>query len=348
MEGYSLKRPSYSFIFAILAMAILIVVVRMALWGYDISSPWEIAQEVFAPTSTPVSIIIPPANTPTPSEVATPATTTPSIVTILPSPTSTATTFPTLSPTGTPTSTPIPEAVVDANELNLRTGPGVVYNIIGVLHQGDNLEIQGRTADNKWLQVASANLDVLGWVSVEFISIINTDLNTIPIAVIPPTPSSTPTPLIKLTPASFLTYSAPILTSPDNGVGTFGVFPSLSWKWNGQLAADEYFEVRVWHESITSYQPALGWVKEPPFDFNISQERQGKYYWTVIIVKGRNARLKDWIVQSGWPYKMWDGELVEELSLEPEPRYFFFTPEKNLPGAGSAISEPPPAANGGN
>ena len=138
-----------------------------------------------------------------------------------------------------------------------------------------------------------------------------------------------------------LKYPAPILTNPDNGSGAFATFPPLYWEWDGQLAEDEFFEVRIWHDSITTYHPALGWVKGPPFDFNVSQERTGIYYWTVIIVKGKNAKLKDWIVQSGWPYQMWEGELVNELSPEATPlRTFVFTPG-NGGGGGGPISKPP-------
>jgi hypothetical protein len=145
-----------------------------------------------------------------------------------------------------------------------------------------------------------------------------------------------------------------MLTNPDNGVGVQGRFPPLFWEWNGQLADDEYFEIRIWHESITTYRPALGWVKIPQFDYNISGEQDGKYYWTVVIVKDENVRLKDWYKPEQWPYPVWEHDWAKPLdsiqimSQESEPRFFIFTPDKrNSNGGGSSISDPCPPGPGG-
>lgn len=140
-----------------------------------------------------------------------------------------------------------------------------------------------------------------------------------------PTPAPTCTPTVTPTPTP---YPSPILTGPDNGSGVQGEFPPLFWEWDGKLGEDEFFEVRIWHESIIDYHPALGWVKVPQFDYNVSGELNGKYYWTVIVVKGTNARPKDWTLQPWWPYPMWEGDLVAELSAESEPRFFLFTPDE--------------------
>jgi hypothetical protein len=151
-----------------------------------------------------------------------------------------------------------------------------------------------------------------------------------------PTPANTSTPTVTPTPTP---YPAPVLTSPDNGSGVQGEFPPLYWNWDGKLGEDEFFEVRVWHEDITTYHPALGWVKVPQFDYNVRGERKGKYYWTVIVVKGANPKPKDWTLQPWWPYPMWEGDLVAELSHEPEPRFFMFTPDDGG-GPGGPISVP--------
>jgi hypothetical protein len=87
------------------------------------------------------------------------------------------------------------------------------------------------------------------------------------------------------------------------------------------------------------FHAALGWTKQPQFDYNVSGERNGKYFWSVIVVKGTNPRLKDWI-KPGWPYPVWDGELIAELSAESELRFFFFTVDGG--GGGGPISRPPP------
>jgi hypothetical protein len=153
-----------------------------------------------------------------------------------------------------------------------------------------------------------------------------------------PTTTSTPTDMPTVTPAP-TPYPAPILTAPDNGSGVQGEFPPLYWTWDRELGEDEFFEVRIWHESIETYHPALGWVKVPQFDYNIRGERQGIYYWTVIVVRGANARLKDWTLQPWWPYPIWEGELVAELSPEGEARFFLYTPDGYGDGSGP-ISSP--------
>lgn len=310
----------------------------------QITEPTVIATKKIVPTliaaNPSATTIVPPASTstPVPADTSTlvPTLTSASIdtptKTTTPTPSSTPTHTATATPPSTLTPTPISEAIVVAKELNLRAGPGTNYALIGVLNQGDAMDIQGRLSSNEWLQVVPSKLDTLGWVNTapEFIKI-STDLNTIA-TVIPPTPPSTPTPSVPV-----VRYPVAILTGPDNGVGTLGAFPPLYWDWDGQLADDEYFEVRVWHEDLP-YHAALGWVKQPQFDYNVSGERNGKYYWAVTIIRGKNPKAKDWI-KPGWPYQVWDGELVTELSPESENRFFFFTVSG---GGGGPISKPPP------
>jgi hypothetical protein len=209
------------------------------------------------------------------------------------------------------------------------------------------LAIQGRIASNEWIQVAPVmSTSTLGWVAAgpQYVSI-NVDLTPIPIL----TPAPTPTPLVTPTPTSSIIYSAPILTNPDNGVGTQGTFPPLFWKWDGQLAEDEYFEVRVWYEELP-YHAALAWVKQPQFDYNVSDERNGKFFWTVVIVKDKNenVRFKDWYKPEQWPYPVYEHKpeiptnSIQIISPEPEPRFFFFTPDPgHSPGGGGGpISNP--------
>jgi hypothetical protein len=147
------------------------------------------------------------------------------------------------------------------------------------------------------------------------------------------TPTATPTPANTSTPTATPTptpYPAPVPTAPDNGKEANGTFPPLDWQWDGELGENEYFEVRVWHENIKTYHPALGWVKVPHFDYNITHELMGKYYWTVLVVEGKDARPKDWWKPEAFPYPVWDGELVRDLSPEGEIRYFFYRPPPDI------------------
>lgn len=237
----------------------------------------------------------------------------------------------TLSPSGVPTQpnivtvtlSPTPEAVVIwEGGLNLRPGPGTDYDPpIGYLRSGDILDITGRTAGNEWIQVIAVYRGLKGWVPAlpEYVEI-NVDLDSVPIFEAPPIPVPAPLPQPPLP-----SYSPPVLTAPDNGIVVENQIPPLYWNWDRELGENEYFEVRIWHESIDSYHTAIGWVKTPQFDYNVTTERTGKYYWTVLVVEGKNARIKDWWNPGAFPYPIWDGDLVAELSLESEPRFFFYS-----------------------
>ena len=290
-----------------------------------------------SPTSAPTTLSIPDTPTFTPSAASNqfePPTATPQPLTDTPPPpTDTPAPTATLSPTPTP-----PEAVVVANELNLRAGPGVDYNAIGVLHQGDTLNIQGRIASNEWIQVNPDRLDTSGWVAASANLVqVNTKLDTVPIVETPPPPP----PLTPTIPPPL--YVAPTLTSPEDGHPTFGTFPPLEWSWEGHLAQDEYFEVRIWHESLT-YHPSYGLVKQTIFDYNLGQgeKLEGKYFWSIIIVKDKDVRWKDWYRPDAWPYPVWEPDPAKNnngiyLSEESESRYFVFTPNKgNNGGSGGS------------
>lgn len=154
-----------------------------------------------------------------------------------------------------------------------------------------------------------------------------------------PSPTFTPTPTPTL-------YPPPILTSPDEGQGAYGTFPPLKWEWPNVLAENEYFEVRVWHESLGIDNPqALGLVKERVFDYNVKEGRYGKYYWSVIVVEDAEVRFKDWYRPDIWPYPVWEHdpakptESIGFASDESSIRFFNYTPQTGSDGAG--CSTPP-------
>jgi hypothetical protein len=97
------------------------------------------------------------------------------------------------------TSTPVPPmstpitATVEAEALNVRTGPGVEYDRIGVVRKGDGLDVVARTPAGDWLKVIAPD-GTEGWVAVAYITL-NAAPDEIPEAAeIPPFPSpSAPT-----------------------------------------------------------------------------------------------------------------------------------------------------------
>jgi serine/threonine-protein kinase len=134
-------------------------------------------------TSTPETAVLAPTATPTTVPTKTPTSVPPTSTPLPPTPTDTPTLVP---PTETPT--PKPAAVVQAEALNVRGGPGTEYDVVGQVKQGDQLEIVTRTEGGDWLQVRLTD-GKEGWVSVQLVEV-GGEVTGIPVAaVIPPTPT---------------------------------------------------------------------------------------------------------------------------------------------------------------
>jgi len=146
---------------------------------------------VLAPptTNTPTPTNIP---TPTPTDTSTPAPTDTPTPTSTDAPTNTPTHIPTSTPTSTdtPTSTPSPTPTPDAvtiARVNLRSGPGTVYDIIITLDANQALTVTGRIDDDAtWLQVTTAQMQV-GWV-INREDLVQLNLSTEQIPRVPPPP----------------------------------------------------------------------------------------------------------------------------------------------------------------
>ena len=84
--------------------------------------------------------------------------------------------------------------VTGAQSLNIRSGPGTNFPVIGVARNGDSGEIIGRSADGNWWVVSVPSAPGgMGWVSASFVTA--TDADDVPvIASPPPPPTATPRP----------------------------------------------------------------------------------------------------------------------------------------------------------
>lgn len=94
-------------------------------------------------------------------------------------------------------------------------------------------------------------------------------------------------------------YPAPTLISPDDGARFGAEVPAeLRWSWAGELASDEYYDVRVWQEG----EPHRGvaWTKEPLLLF--AGEPTIHYRWAIAVIRGEG------------------GQMVEQLSPESDSR----------------------------
>lgn len=68
---------------------------------------------------------------------------------------------------------PRPLVTASQTNVNIRTGPGVQYAVIGKLLVGQSFEISGRNADSSWWQISTPN--GFGWVAAKVTTASNVD-----------------------------------------------------------------------------------------------------------------------------------------------------------------------------
>lgn len=204
-------------------------------------SPTSIpAVEANAPTANAPTPALSPTAAPTDSPMESPATAAPAgEVAASPSPatpatapatapaeppTATATAAPTDSPTPTAGPTRVPVVRVALNIVNLRRGPGIAYNTIGSVRNGEALQVLAWNDDreNPWYLVLTEDQRI-GWVSAEVVRPEDTaSLAAVPAAAtLPPTPFPTamPTLLPTSTPVLFATPNPTVPPSLGDGDG---------------------------------------------------------------------------------------------------------------------------------
>jgi outer membrane protein assembly factor BamB len=77
--------------------------------------------------------------------------------------------------------------MVKAQALNLRSGPGTEYDILGSYEQGMALEVIGRSSDGEWLKVRAPD-GKEGWMALAYLQV-NLPLEGLEVAQISPTPT---------------------------------------------------------------------------------------------------------------------------------------------------------------
>lgn len=110
-----------------------------------------------------------------------------------PAVTPTPTSIPTLAVSPTPAATPQPGTPLAATtaDLNVRSGPGTGYPVLGLLKAGQTAEIAGRSADGGWWQIKFSGVaGERGWLSAKYV----TAQNTANVALVqaPPPPTAVP------------------------------------------------------------------------------------------------------------------------------------------------------------
>ncbi len=98
-----------------------------------------------------------------------------------------------VSPTDTPVSAP--HFTVNSAQVNVRTGPGTAFAIVGTVEQGDRFDISGRNAAGDWLEFCCVN-GQRGWIYAQLLNV-SQETTSIPLAQdisAAPAPTNTPVP----------------------------------------------------------------------------------------------------------------------------------------------------------
>jgi heat shock protein HslJ len=119
--------------------------------------------------------------------------------------------------------------------LNIRSGPGTNFPVIGAARTGDQGEIVGRSADGRWWAVSIPSAPGgIGWVSSDFV--LATNAESVPVIASPPTPTPRPTntpvpprPTNTPAPQATATPAAQINFSADRTSIQQGQCATLSW-----------------------------------------------------------------------------------------------------------------------
>jgi len=212
-------------------------------------------------------------------------------------------TLPALTPT--PTDTPAtPYLIVDTPQLNLRTGPGTTYPIIGVAHTGARFSVIGKDHSNQWWQIVDNGTPA--WVHGYYV--VAHGVERVPVAAdIPPPPPPTPEPPATSTPP------APTRTPNPDPVGQsetvltpIPVLGTPSWQAhpaplpvdytgppeNGEAAAPQVVLGQDPLVVIESYQTVPGQlVDDQPFQLTLVLRNLGGATAQQLMVSWRDRRV---------------------------------------------------------
>ena len=131
-------------------------------------------------------------------------------------------------------------AATAVDYVNVRTGPGSTYPVLGVASPGASAEVSGKSADGAWWQVKVPTQYVasgLGWVSASYVITANT--GSVPVVDAPPPPAVQPTPVPPATVACLLTSQSPA----DGTTYTIGSPFTTTWVLQNTGSAD-------WEQSV--------------------------------------------------------------------------------------------------
>lgn len=215
----------------------------------------------------------PLTSTPTPTATSTPTLTATSPPTHTPTPTATSTSIPTATslPTYTPTltATSLPTHTLTPSATSTSTPTATSLPTYTLTPTATSTSTPTATSPPTYTPTPTA---------------ISTPTATSP----PPhTPTPTATSTLSPTTTSTPTPMTPVLLEPTDGASIHGAL-TLMWSWEGQLGADEHFDVQVWKEGDPPY--GIAWVQETIWKGALPSA--GKYYWRIVVIRGKDEKVE--------------------------------------------------------
>jgi SH3-like domain-containing protein len=186
---------------------------------------------------------------------------TPPTATPAPEPTAAPTVPPPTPAADAPTAAPIPEAArivnVENDKVNVRSGPGTGYELVGKVLKTEGAPVKGKSEDGTWWQIEYADAKAgMAWIFGELVQFTG-DAAAVPIvkvappeaapaeATAAPAATATPVPAPTTAPAALLPYSQADSFAPRNDIGDVplghnGEGNSSKWTWtiNGAQRAE--------------------------------------------------------------------------------------------------------------
>ena len=204
-------------------------------------------------------------------------------------------TYDSIPPSPPPSGVP---AAVAVDYVNVRTGPGTNYPILGVGAPGASAEVSGKSADGTWWQIkipTQYSSSGFGWVSADWVVTQGTD--NVPVVEAPPPPPS-----VEPTPAPPVGMGCALVAQDPADGTTFTIDTPFNTTWVLQNTGSE-----AWDSAKTDirYVGAVGNVQMHTgadiYDLSVSVQPSATYNFTVPMIAPFNMGTYGelWEVASG-------------------------------------------------
>jgi uncharacterized protein YraI len=205
----------------------------------------------------------------------------------------------------TATITPEPMAGITLWQVNIRSGPGLYYSLLGQINQNQSVQIIGQDVSHAWLAIIfPTGPDGQGWITAEYIQAENS--SNLPVLGVVTLANGTPAP------QAHLTQKLNVRNGPGTHYDSLGVLPIDSIVW------------------LTGRNESGSWLQ---IDYPTSPNRKG---WIIAgYVQVQDILSLPALDSSGTP-------LADSASIQPTPILFIPTPTIIAPAAldGDSAEQP--------